>query len=158
MKVLIGYDGSESADAAVTAAGKLLAGAEAVAVVVSVWEPMLVSAMHAARFGRLAWLWTVASDGTDADDRSEQHARKLAEHGAQLADTLGFNATAVWVADDRDVQGAILGEASKSDVDLVVLGARGLSGIRAFLGSVSNHVLQHSSRPVLVIPTGAEAG
>jgi hypothetical protein len=27
-----------------------------------------------------------------------------------------------------------------------------LTGIAAFFGSVSNHVLQHASRPVLVVP------
>jgi hypothetical protein len=58
----------------------------------------------------------------------------------------------VWLADDHDVPSAIVDEANKSNVDLVVLGARGLAGVRALLGSVSNHVLQHSRRPVLVIP------
>ena len=41
------------------------------------------------------------------------------------------------------------------DVDLIVLGARGLAGVRAFLGSVSNHVVQHAHRPVLVVPAKA---
>ena len=31
-------------------------------------------------------------------------------------------------------------------------GARGLTGLRAFLGSVSNHLLQHAHRPLLIIP------
>jgi hypothetical protein len=56
------------------------------------------------------------------------------------------------MADNRDVPRAIVCEATELDVDLVVLGARGLAGVRAFLGSVSNHVLQHSRCPVLVIP------
>ncbi len=44
-------------------------------------------------------------------------------------------------------------EANALDVDLVVVvGARGLTGLRAFLGSVSNHLLQHAHRPLLIIP------
>ncbi|WKB35977.1 universal stress protein [Terrilactibacillus sp. S3-3] len=35
--------------------------------------------------------------------------------------------------------------------DLVILGSRGLSGIREFLGSVSHGVVQRSPVPVLII-------
>jgi nucleotide-binding universal stress UspA family protein len=153
MKILIGYDGSESAGAAIAAAGKLLAGSKVEAIVLSVWEPVLVEAVHAARFG--GPMLAIATDASGVDDRSEQQARKLAQHGAQLVHGLGFEATPLWVADDRDVPSAILDEASKLDVELLVLGARGLTGVRAFLGSVSNHVLQHSPRPVLVIPASS---
>jgi nucleotide-binding universal stress UspA family protein len=153
VKILIGYDGWESADAAVATAGNLLAGADVAAVVLSVWEPMSVAAVRAARSG--GPMSAIANDASDVDDRSEQQARKLPGHGARLADTSGFHATPVWVADDRDVTSAIVNEASKFDVDLVVLGARGLAGVRAFLGSVSNHVPQHSRRPVLVIPASS---
>ena len=153
MKIVIGYDGSESADAAIATAGKLLAGSHVETIVLSVWEPVSVAAAHAARFG--GPMLAMPTDASDVDDRSEQQARKLAEHGARLADTSGLDATAAWVADDRDVTSAIVDEASKFDVDLVVLGARGLAGLRAFLGSVSNHVLQHSRRQVLVIPASS---
>jgi hypothetical protein len=110
VKILIGYDGSQSADAAIAAAGKLLAGSDVEAIVFSVWEPGSVAAVHAARFG--GPMSAIANDASDVDDRSEQQARKLAEHGARLADTSGFDATAVRVADDRDVTSAIVDEAS----------------------------------------------
>jgi nucleotide-binding universal stress UspA family protein len=142
VKILIGYDGSESADAAIATVGELLAGADVEAIVLSVWEPLSVTAVHAARFG--APMSAIASDASDVDDRSEQQARKLAERGAELARNSGFDAIAVWVADGRDVTSAIVGEASELDADLVVVGARGLAGVRAYLGSVSNNVLQHS--------------
>lgn len=150
MKILIGYDGSESADAAIATTGKLLAGSDVEAIVLSVWEPELVAAVHAARFG--GPMLAISNDAADDDERSEQQARKVAEHGARLARNAGFDATPMWMADDRDLAGAIVDEASELEVDLVVLGARGLTGVRAFLGSVSNHVLQHCRRPVLVIP------
>jgi len=134
VKVLVAYDGSNGADAAIATAAKLLAGSVVEAIVLSVWEPMMVSALHAARFGGPL---AVATDASEVDDHSAQQAQKLAEHGARLAGSLGFP-----VADDRDVSDAIVGEASELDVDGVVLGARGLTGVRAFVGSVSTHVLQ----------------
>lgn len=40
----------------------------------------------------------------------------------------------------------------KEGADMVVMGSHGLSGVRRFLiGSVSNKVLQHSPKPVMVI-------
>jgi nucleotide-binding universal stress UspA family protein len=153
MKILIGYDGSDGADAAITTVGGLLAGSDVEAIVLSVWEPLSVAVVHAARFG--GPMSAIASNASNVDDGSEQQARKLAEHGARLADTSGFDATAVWRADDRDVTSAIVDEASELHADLVVVGARGLAGVRAFLGSVSNHVVQHSRRPVLVIPASS---
>jgi nucleotide-binding universal stress UspA family protein len=150
--ILFAYDGSESADAAISAARDLVGGGSADAVVLSVWEPLVVEALRAMRFGgRLPMLMDVA----DVDAQSEDEARQLAEHGARLAGEAGFEARPLWVADARAIADTIVEGAEELDVDLIVLGARGLTGIRAFLGSVSNHVLQHAQRPVLVIPAKA---
>lgn len=46
----------------------------------------------------------------------------------------------------------ILEYARSNDVDFIVMGSRGLSGLKElFLGSVSHNVMQHASCPVLVI-------
>jgi nucleotide-binding universal stress UspA family protein len=154
MTILFAYDGSENADAAISAARDLLGGGSAEAVVLSVWEPLIVEALRAMRFGgRLPML----ADVVDVDAQSEDEARQLAEHGARLAGEAGFEARPLWVADTRAIADTIVEGADELDVDLIVLGARGLTGIRAFLGSVSNHVLQHAHRPVLVIPAKAVA-
>ncbi len=51
---------------------------------------------------------------------------------------------------EGDPAEAILEEASGAD--LVVVGSRGHGGIKtAFLGSVSNHVIQHAPCPVVVV-------
>jgi nucleotide-binding universal stress UspA family protein len=44
-------------------------------------------------------------------------------------------------------------EASKEDgIDLIVMGCRGLSGIKGFvLGSVSRHVVENCTKPILVV-------
>jgi nucleotide-binding universal stress UspA family protein len=99
----------------------------------------------------------IPSDAPAVDHLYEQQARELAEHGVQLGRNHGFEARPLWVADDRNVPNEILDEAGKLEVELVVLGARGLAGVRALLGSVSHHVIEHSSCPVLVVPTSSAA-
>src|SRR5262249_27760403 len=119
------------------------------AVVLSVWEPLTVAALKAVRFGGPMPL---TSDVDEIDDEAEDHARDLAEHGVQVATDAGFPATPMSGADTPDIPPAIVAAAAEVDAHLLVLGARGLSGIAAFLGSVSNHVVQHAHRPVLVVP------
>ena len=46
MTILFAYDGSESADAAIAAAGKLLGHNRLEAVVFTVWEPLVVEALR----------------------------------------------------------------------------------------------------------------
>jgi nucleotide-binding universal stress UspA family protein len=46
----------------------------------------------------------------------------------------------------------IVGFAEKNDIDLIVMGTVGKSGIQRFLlGSVAENVIRHSKKPVLVI-------
>jgi len=154
MKVLFAYDGSESAAAAIATTTAIVEPGKAEAVVLSVWEPLTVQALRAVRFGGPT---AIPLDVSDIDERSEQQAQELAEHGAELARERGYDARGISVADEENIADAILANADKLGVDLIVLGARGLTGVRAFLGSVSNHVLQHAHRPVLVIPSPAGA-
>ena len=155
MTILFAYDGSASADAAIAAAAQLLGHDDASAVVLAVWEPLTVQALRAERFG--SPVLAVPLDVAEEDEQTEEQARRLAEHGARLAGAAGFDARALWVADERRIADAIVASADELAADLIVLGARGLAGVAAFLGSVSNHVLKHATRPVLVIPAKAAA-
>jgi len=148
--ILFAYDGSESAEAAITSAGKLFGHDHSDAVVLTVWEPLVVEALRASRFG--GWP-PIPPDVAQVDQRAQKQAQRLAEHGARLAGDAGFEARALWVADERRIPDTILEGADELDADLIVTGARGLTGIAAFFGSVSNHVLQHATRPVLVVPS-----
>ena len=135
MKIVIGYDGSESADAAIATAGKLLAGSHVETIVLSVWEPVSVAAAHAARFG--GPMLAMPTDASDVDDRSEQQARKLAEHGARLADTSGLDATAAWVADDRDVTSAIVDRANSTSTSSCSEPAASLASVHSWEASLT---------------------
>lgn len=149
MNVLFAYDGSESADYALAAVAAIVDPDTVEAVVLCVWEPLVLQALRAERFG--AWS-AVPTDVTELDEQAEKQAEQLAEHGARLAREHGYDARGISVADKQDIAGTILATAEQFDVDLIVLGARGLAGVRAFLGSVSNHVVQHAHRPILVVP------
>jgi nucleotide-binding universal stress UspA family protein len=49
----------------------------------------------------------------------------------------------------------ILAAADGEDVDLIVLGSRGLGGFAEELGSTSTQVAQRSHRPVTIVPTSS---
>jgi hypothetical protein len=70
-----------------------------------------------------------------------------------VAGEAGFDARPLWVADKKRIAETIVESADELDVDRSVMGARRLTGVAALLGSVSNHVLQHAHRPVLIVPT-----
>ncbi len=55
---------------------------------------------------------------------------------------------------DGSIGGSILAEAAGIDAEAIVLGSRGLTGVKSLLlGSVTHAVLQHADRPVLVVPS-----
>lgn len=45
----------------------------------------------------------------------------------------------------------ILEQAEKTGSDLIMMGSRGLTGIKEYLGSVSHGVVQHAKVPVMII-------
>ena len=60
---------------------------------------------------------------------------------------------------DADIAAVILAEAADLDADVIVLGTRGLGGVKSLmLGSVSHAVLHYADRAVLVIPSPSLAG
>ena len=80
----------------------------------------------------------------------EQH-RQIQELAEQFRES-GVNATALLV--HGKTVDTILTEAADLDVDLIVVGSHGHGAMYQLLvGSISEGVLQRSSRPVLVIPT-----
>ena len=55
-------------------------------------------------------------------------------------------------SDVKSITGSIIDYAANNDVDLIVIGTRGRTGLKRFLmGSAANGVVQHAHCPVLVI-------
>ncbi|MBP2239639.1 nucleotide-binding universal stress UspA family protein [Cytobacillus eiseniae] len=52
---------------------------------------------------------------------------------------------------EGSAQHTILQQAKELNCDLIIMGSRGLSGFKEFLGSVSHSISQHSTIPVLLI-------
>jgi nucleotide-binding universal stress UspA family protein len=146
--VLIAYDGSTNARAALVYASGLLSGRQAV--VLSVWEPLIVQLQHSA----LAGAFPSGDDIGDQDEAVEKATLLLAEQGAELAREAGMDAIARSQPETDTVGSAIVAVADELDAELIVTGTRGLGALRsAVLGSVSNQVLHHAKRPVLVVPS-----
>jgi nucleotide-binding universal stress UspA family protein len=146
--ILIAYDGSEGAKAAVGAAGRLFPGSSAI--VMSVW-PSAAAASAASLIALPAGVATSAYQ--ELDKESERQATEKAHEGANAAKDAGLDATATALGSNRPVWATIVAAADQEDAQAIVVGSRGLSAVKsALLGSVANGVIHHSSRPVVVIP------
>jgi nucleotide-binding universal stress UspA family protein len=74
------------------------------------------------------------------------------EPGSSLARSAGLEAEAVAVAGDVQVADEIVELARDRRVAAIVIGSRGLTGLRARLeGSTSSGVLKHAPCPVVVV-------
>ncbi len=155
MMVLICYDGSADAQAAIDRAGQLMPGSEATVLVI--WETLLETMT---RNGSLAMgfgmLGAYGDGGTDT--ALQNAALDTATDGAQRATTAGLVAEPRVVNREYDIAADILAVAGDVSADLIVLGTRGRGSVKSLImGSVSNAVLHHADRPVLVTPSPALA-
>ena len=149
--ILLCYDGSADARAAVDRTGVLMRGSEATVLVI--WETVLETmTRHGALGMGFGMVGLYTDDG--ADTTIKQAAVDTAAAGVQRAVAAGLVAQPRVVNRDDDIAAVILAEASDLDADVIVLGTRGLGGVKSLmLGSVSHAVLHHADRAVLVIPS-----
>jgi nucleotide-binding universal stress UspA family protein len=151
--ILLCYDGSEDAKAAIDRAGALFSGQAAT--VLTVWEPFIAVLE---RSGAGLGFGTMAFDANEVDSASERAARDAADEGAQRAKAAGLDAQPRVAVRGATVPGTIIDAATEVGADAIVMGTRGLSGLKSvLLGSVSDGVLHHADRPVVVIPSEATA-
>jgi nucleotide-binding universal stress UspA family protein len=150
--IVIAYDGSTAARSAVRQAGLLFAPRPAV--VLTVWEPGLAEFMLMPGTGGMGTMM-MPYDPTvvrDIDRAAEDHAHDIAEDGAQLARSEGLVAEALAVRDATDTVGALVAAADEHDAAAIVVGSRGLRGLKSkLLGSTSAGVLGRSNRPVVIV-------
>jgi nucleotide-binding universal stress UspA family protein len=146
MPIGICYDGSASAKRSLAVAERVLG--DEPAVLLHVWSPPDRVAADA---------FAIRDDDNPTYEQLEASARERAhevlDEGKSLAEQLGI---AVTPRDDRShssVSDMILEIADELDADLIVAGTRGTTAIaEQVLGSVSNTLVHHARRPVLVVP------
>jgi nucleotide-binding universal stress UspA family protein len=141
-RILICYDGSQDAERAVDTAAALLGPREAVVLTVA---PAMTFAEGVAATSSVV-------PGGAFEDLNRADALRHAEAGATRARRVGFDAEARATISSSTWQG-IVDVADESDAAVIVIGSRGLSGLREFTqGSVSHDLATHSHRPVLIVP------
>jgi nucleotide-binding universal stress UspA family protein len=151
--LLLCFDGSDDAAAAIQIAARMLGPRSAV--VLTVWEPVAVWHPYDPATALTAPLSKLASRALRLDEIAADLARDHVERGLELAREAGLE------AQSRTAHGkswrAICEIGDELEAEAIVVGARGLSRVQsALLGSVSAAVVQHARRPVLVVPHIAE--
>lgn len=136
--ILIAYDGSDFAKAAIHEAAEQLDDGRR-AIVLTVWQP----------YGG-GFIGAGAAIPVGLREELESEARKVADQGARLATDAGFDAEAVTECSDSVWYG-IVEAADARDASIVVMGSHGRTGFaHALIGSVAERVASHTDRPVLI--------
>jgi nucleotide-binding universal stress UspA family protein len=141
--ILICYDGSADAKEAIARGAAVSRGQRAT--VLTVWQPFDSAAVG---------LSGGVEDMRESDEASRQHAERQAEEGARLASEAGFDASPLTVDRRSTIADAILDQAASLEATAILIGSRGLTGVKSLLlGSVSHAVIQHADRMVIVVPS-----
>jgi nucleotide-binding universal stress UspA family protein len=142
--VLIAYDGSQHARAAIEHAGETLRPGPAV--VATAWTSFTDAAPRALLRD------AVRPVVEDLDATGREEAEAMAAEGAELARAAGFEAEPRAIRAGGPFFAALLEAADELDAKVIVAGSRGRSAVAAaVLGSVSTGLLHHTTRPVLVV-------
>jgi nucleotide-binding universal stress UspA family protein len=143
--VVLCYDGSDDAKHAIERAGHLLGGRDAL--VVTVWQ-------GAPALGSLAFAGATDSmfDFVEVNRAAAERGGRVADEGVRIAEQAGLHAGPVAVEATGPVWKTIVDIADRHDAATIVMGSRGLTGLRSMLlGSVSSAIVHHADRPTLVI-------
>jgi nucleotide-binding universal stress UspA family protein len=142
-KILVPYDGSVNADDALAKAVELagLTGGEIVILTVYRHHSMLEASFSMVRH----------TEPGNMDDIMRASAREVAEHGKAKAHEAGGQRVRAFVKAGQPAR-TIVAWAKEKEVDLIVIGSRGLGSLEGYLlGSVSHKVTGLAECPVLVV-------
>ncbi len=138
--ILVAYDGSETSKRAVDVAAELVAPDARIHVdIVNVVSIPMLSDDQASSFAAILDLMKSDAEDVLADALNQFNER----HQQNPVDTLLVLGT--------DAAGEIAKLADAGEYDMVVIGSRGLSGMKQYLGSVSHKLLGITQVPVLVV-------
>jgi nucleotide-binding universal stress UspA family protein len=143
--LLLCYDGSDPAKHAIERAADLLRTRNAL--VVNVWQTTV-------GLGSFAWAGATENmiDYVGLDRAAAELGGRIVGEGVRVAQDAGLEAEPLAVKATGPVWTTILEVAERYDASMIVIGSRGLTGLRSILmGSVSTAVVHHADRPTLVI-------
>ncbi len=150
--ILLCYDGSAGAKHAIAEAHKALG--HQTALLLHVWNaPMQM--LTPDPFGGV----TVPTGPpiVELERMAVDRAQEVSADGLDVARAAGFAVEARTEPNEGTVWRTILDVADEIDASVIVMGTRGLSRVRSSLiGSVSNALVHHSKRMVLVVPDAEE--
>ena len=144
-KILLATDSSEEADLALSTAIDLANSTNSQLYVVTVapWVPDPAYAVHEASFRWETYKQTSEEIGKEAQEILDNQVGKIEEGG-------GIVQEAHLRRGRKDQE--IVRVAEEIGAGLIVMGSRGLGGVRrALMGSVSESVFRHAHCPVLVV-------
>jgi len=143
-KILLPIDGSESAEHAMTYALEQASTFSAELIIITVVPPT-----SALLFGDDDFPTINIEDYEKAMEESHKEVLTLAVERVKKSNPELKTKT---VLDHGHVGISIVNIAKKEDVDLIVMGDRGLSGVSEFLlGSTSRYVVEHCIKPIMIV-------
>lgn len=138
-KILVAYDGSEAASAALDLAADIGAGNDEIGIdVVNVVAIPLLSDDQLVSFASVLELME-----RDAEALLTDAVARLDDHDID-------NDVETYILNGTDTATEIAKLAEQDDYDIVIIGSRGLGGIKGYLGSVGHKLLSICSKPVLI--------
>lgn len=144
-KILLAYDGSKGADAALEKAASLCKVLEAEMQVLTVYRH------HSLLEASLSMVRGSDQHSRNLDDAMREASRDAAERAKTRARDLGVSAVHAFIKGGQTAR-TIVSFAGEHDCDLIVLGSRGLGASEKYmLGSVSHKVTSITAIPVLVV-------
>src|ERR1700761_4316352 len=145
---LIAFDGSAAARQAVATAAALLK--PRATLVLTVWEAALAQVAMATPPDVAMTPAVDPAAMLTLDEALRGNAERVSSEGAEFARSLGLDAEPLAMADVGDIARTIADVAREHKAATIVVGSRGLSGLRArFEGSTSKGVVKHSPCPVV---------
>jgi nucleotide-binding universal stress UspA family protein len=141
---VVGTDGSDTAGQAVRAAGLLSLGSRGCVHVVSAYQPRAL-----ARVGHVA---VAGPEAFASEAEIEMEVETLLREAASTLEAMG--AQVECHARAGDPAAAILDIAENEGADLIVVGNKGMRGVKRFLlGSVPEKVSHHAPCSVMIVRT-----
>jgi Universal stress protein UspA and related nucleotide-binding proteins len=138
-KILVGYDGSKAGDKALE---------YAIGIAKSFNAKLYI--LHVIEEGKIA----IAPDSTmypSLIEAMEKQGRDLLNKALENAKNAGVDAETLLEV-GTDAAETIINVANRLNVDIIIVGSRGLKGLTRFLlGSVSEKVVRYANKPVLVV-------